>query len=166
MHLDESGRSIVEILGVMAIMGVITVLGISGYQAAVEKNRRDSLDIKLYDLSNQISEAYSGRSFAQYNTYAYFTDELVGQGFDMKDPWGGEIRARYPLVGVDYSNQYVLTLKLNRTTCEYVLSRYKEMVEKGEICATLYPDLSHVEACDNRGCVGDENLVTFRYRLM
>jgi hypothetical protein len=83
----------------------------------------------------------------------------------MTDPFGGEIKARYPVLGVDYSNQFTLLVKLNRSRCEYVIAKYAEMAEKGNVCATLYP-VSEVLVCDNRGCVAEENLVTFRYRLM
>ena len=37
MHLNQSGRSMVEMLGVLAIIGVLSVGAISGYSKAMMK---------------------------------------------------------------------------------------------------------------------------------
>lgn len=36
-HINESGRSMVEMLGVLAIIGVLSVGGIAGYSKAMNK---------------------------------------------------------------------------------------------------------------------------------
>jgi type II secretory pathway pseudopilin PulG len=161
----DSGRSIVEILGVLAIMGVITVIGLAGYSTAMEKSRRDAMDVQIFDIAGRISEMFSGKTFEPTDFHSYFQDELKNLGFNMTDPFGNEIKARYPVLGLDQSNQFTLLLKLDRPKCEYILSKYAGMVEKGDACATQYP-VSQILICDSLGCVAEDNLVTLRYRLM
>lgn len=43
--IDEAGRSMIEMLGVLAIVGVLSVGGIAGYSKAMVKNK----NIKLID---------------------------------------------------------------------------------------------------------------------
>jgi type II secretory pathway pseudopilin PulG len=162
----DNGRSIVEVLGVMAIMGIITVLGIAGYQRAVEKERRERFETQLHNLSSTIAEVYAGRRFPQRNAYVYFTDEVEKLGLNMTDPWGNAIRVRYPVEGVDSSDQFVFAFKMGKQRCEWILSKFENMHKKGELCATLWPTLTSIDICDNRGCIEDDNFVTFKYRVM
>ena len=164
--MKESGRSIVEVLGVIAIVGVITVLGIIGYSSVMEKKRRDAFEVQIHDISIRINEMYMGRRFAPSNSYIYFTDDLLELGFNMIDPWGNDIRARFPVFGADDSDQYALTFRLSRARCEYTVSRYDQKVHEGDVCATIWSQFTNNDICDNRGCVEEENLVVFRYRIM
>ncbi len=44
MYLDnESGRSMVEMLGVLAVMGILSVAGITGFKIAMDKNRANTI---------------------------------------------------------------------------------------------------------------------------
>ena len=166
MNSNENGRSIVEVLGVLAIMGVITVLGISGYTAALEKNRKDKFEIQLHEISSKVAEIYAGKIFPPLTTYIYFTNELEKMGFELIDPWGNEIRVRYPVSGVDSADQFVIATRLEKSRCEWAIAKFEEKRNKGDVCATLWPALTSIDICDNRGCVEAENLVTFRYRIM
>lgn len=49
--IDEAGRSMIEMLGVLAIVGVLSVGGIAGYSKAMAKNK----NIKLIDQINTLS---------------------------------------------------------------------------------------------------------------
>jgi len=53
MKKYESGRSMVEMLGVLAIMGVLSIGGIMGYNYAIDKHRANETikDVTLYALS-------------------------------------------------------------------------------------------------------------------
>ena len=52
---NESGRSMIEMLGVLAIVGVLSVGGISGYSKAMAKQ-------KLNRTSYQISQILTSKS--------------------------------------------------------------------------------------------------------
>ena len=43
MRISESGRSMVEMLGVLAIMGVLTVGGMAGYKTAMRRLRANNV---------------------------------------------------------------------------------------------------------------------------
>ena len=56
MKKSESGRSMVEMLGVLAIIGVLSVGGIAGYSLGMRKHR-----------ANQIADTVSKFAFVSYN---------------------------------------------------------------------------------------------------
>ena len=43
MKQFESGRGMVEMLGVLAVMGIVSVTGVNGYQSAIKKHRANEL---------------------------------------------------------------------------------------------------------------------------
>ena len=43
MKISESGRSMVEMLGVLAIIGILTITGIMGFQWAMTKHETNNL---------------------------------------------------------------------------------------------------------------------------
>ncbi len=54
-NISEKGRSMVEMLGVLAIVGVLTMGGIAGYVFAMEKHRSNTLLSEMNDVNNQIA---------------------------------------------------------------------------------------------------------------
>ena len=43
MYRNESGRSIVELLGILAIMGILTIGGVAIYSSAIDENRANAI---------------------------------------------------------------------------------------------------------------------------
>ncbi|MBQ8250542.1 MAG: hypothetical protein IJY92_01355 [Alphaproteobacteria bacterium] len=74
MKKIESGRSMVEMLGVLAIIGVLSIGGISGYTLSMRRHRANS----VVDLASKLSlTAYDftqKKPFYYGNTGAYFFD--------------------------------------------------------------------------------------------
>ncbi|MBQ6854135.1 MAG: hypothetical protein IJO11_01675, partial [Alphaproteobacteria bacterium] len=58
VKINEIGRSMVEMLGVLAVTGVLSVGGIMGYRFAMDKYRANEtlneLQIRVADLSRQM----------------------------------------------------------------------------------------------------------------
>ncbi len=52
MHLNQSGRSMVEMLGVLAIIGVLSVGAMSGYSKAMMKYKLNKFSEGLNSLLN------------------------------------------------------------------------------------------------------------------
>ena len=52
--IDEAGRSMIEMLGVLAIVGVLSVGGIAGYSKAMAKNKNIKLIYQINTLSMNI----------------------------------------------------------------------------------------------------------------
>ena len=57
MKKQQSGRSMVEMLGVLAIIGVLSIGGIAGYSMSMRKHR-----------ANQVADALSKYGFLIYNS--------------------------------------------------------------------------------------------------
>ena len=69
MKKNESGRSMVEMLGVLAIIGVLSVGGIAGYTMAMNRYRAN----EVVDMANKYAViAYS----------AYMTAKMMNNGSD------------------------------------------------------------------------------------
>lgn len=60
--IEQSGRSMVEMLGVLAIIGVLSVGGISGYSKAMAKYKLTKAQDQLSMLLINIRTAFSGSS--------------------------------------------------------------------------------------------------------
>ena len=73
MKKNESGRSMVEMLGVLAIIGVLSVGGIAGYTMAMNRYRAN----EVVDMANKYAViAYS----------AYMTNKMMNNGTVKGDP--------------------------------------------------------------------------------
>lgn len=64
MRVNESGRSMIEMLGVLAIIGVLSVGGIAGYSKAMNKFKTNKVSDNVSMLVANIKTLY-----AQQNTY-------------------------------------------------------------------------------------------------
>lgn len=65
MKINQSGRSMIEMLGVLAIIGVLSVGGIAGYSKAMAKYRSNKMIEQISMLITNIRTMY-----AQQQTYA------------------------------------------------------------------------------------------------
>lgn len=76
----ESGRSMVEMLGVLAIIGVLSVGGIAGYTMAMNRYK-----------ANQILDAASKLSVVAQTNYASNPDgwdDAIDKAYDEMELWG------------------------------------------------------------------------------
>lgn len=55
LDIGELGRSMVEMLSVLAIIGVLSVGGIAGYSKAMEKHNLNKLKDQLFQIVSNIS---------------------------------------------------------------------------------------------------------------
>ena len=81
---DQSGRSMVEMLGVLAIIGVLSVGGISGYSKAMAKFKltkaQDQITMLLMNIrtASATSPRYAGLSEYTAADYNLAPNEMVG----------------------------------------------------------------------------------------
>ncbi len=73
----SSGRSMIEMLGVLAIIGVLSVGGIAGYSKAMEKIHVNKIVNMISDISATIKTAYISQK-----TYDNFDSGLVNDAWD------------------------------------------------------------------------------------
>jgi len=87
----QSGRSIIEMLGVLAIVGVLSAGGIAGYSMAMQSYKTNALMEKINLIAMQTRKLYKG----DY-TNAKIQDLIdAGKITDASNPFGGDIEVRY-----------------------------------------------------------------------
>ena len=60
-EINQSGRSMIEMLGVLAIIGVLSVGGIAGYSKAMSKYRTNKTIDQITQIINGVRTLYSGQ---------------------------------------------------------------------------------------------------------
>jgi len=104
---NESGRSMVEMLGVLAVIGVLSVGGIYGYKMAMRKN---SLNKHAYFISQmqlaltQIEETTQGAEYMEGETQEALINNkevLKKSGFFPDEYFKSSNAYFYPVSGVD-----------------------------------------------------------------
>ncbi len=101
IHSQESGRSMVEMLGVLAIIGVLSVGGIAGYSQAMSKFKVTKTTDQIQTMVTNIRTLFSTqRTYSGVQTKAtmyatgIFTDEICSDGSTCStptNPFGGTI---------------------------------------------------------------------------
>ena len=96
IHTQESGRSMVEMLGVLAIIGVLSVGGIAGYSQAMAKFKITKTIDQVQTLITNMRTLYSGsRKYTaitakQAYSLGILTDETYADSAGL-NPYGGAI---------------------------------------------------------------------------
>ncbi len=112
---DESGRSMVEMLGVLAIIGVLSVGGIAGYSMAMTKFKVTKTMDQIQMLTTNVRTLFASQRRYQAltgkNAYqlGLFTDEICVGGANCSaanNPFGGDIT-----IGVGDDNGRSFTIK-------------------------------------------------------
>ena len=60
-HYNQSGRSMVEILGVLAVIGVLSIGGIAAYSKAMEKINIDKTIVDISTTTQKIKKLYANQ---------------------------------------------------------------------------------------------------------
>ena len=85
----QSGRSMIEMLGVLAIVGVLSAGGIAGYSMAIESYKTQALIEKVHLISvtarNLCRGNYAGISASMFTEMGKLKEE------DFKNPFGGNL---------------------------------------------------------------------------
>lgn len=74
MRINEQGRSMIEMLGVLAIVGVLSVGGIAGYSKAMNKFKTNKLIDQVNMISTNIRTLYSSQ-----RNYTGLTNKVATQ---------------------------------------------------------------------------------------
>jgi len=84
MRVNEQGRSMIEMLGVLAIVGVLSVGGIAGYSKAMNKFKTNKVIDQINMISTNIRTLYSSqRSYKGLNNeVAIQTGLIPGEMYD------------------------------------------------------------------------------------
>ncbi|MBR4926991.1 MAG: hypothetical protein IKY98_01555 [Alphaproteobacteria bacterium] len=141
-RIAQSGRSMVEMLGVLAVIGVLSIGGIMGYSYGMDKYRANEttnqIMLRAIDLMTQSGNNNETLSFASWineaSQYDFGTPEYTNDGLIVFDVGTNE--------------------KMPKRVCEIVYDAMKDMA--------VQIDINAVRADSNDAC-GDDNEMTFYF---
>ena len=105
-HTNESGRSMIEMLGVLAIIGVLSVGGIAGYSQAMSKFKVSKTTDQIQTMVTNIRTLFAGNrtynglkgtgdgaNYKNAHTLGIFNDEICESAdcASPVNPYGGSI---------------------------------------------------------------------------
>ncbi len=128
MKSSESGRSMIEMLGVLAIVGVLSVGGILGYTKAMSKYRTDKLLNEMAELTLNIrilyftQRDYKDISVANLLKGGFVPHEMIEIANDGTEKiihaFGGNVRVFPSLINGDQKHAFeIYAENLNREAC-------------------------------------------------
>ncbi len=139
---NESGRSMVEMLGVLAIMGVLAIGGIAGYRYAMDKYNANEI---LNEVRKRAVTASQQR--------------ILGRTIDLSE-WSNTIQG-HPVTTVDNYNGdtsfFALTVSgIEKGVCDQVI--------KEKILFAVEEKVGEVVVGEDTRCAEGENAVTFAFK--
>ena len=107
---NQSGRSMIEMLGVLAIIGVLSVGGIAGYSKAMLKFRTnktlDQIAMIVTNIRTLYSQQTSYGGLSHSNAYSMgLTPDEMGTGSSLSDPFGGAVEIAAAATGSGLTGQ-------------------------------------------------------------
>ncbi|MBQ6027642.1 MAG: type II secretion system protein [Alphaproteobacteria bacterium] len=114
----ESGRSMIEMLGVLAIMGVLTVGAIGLISTAMRTQKRNTVNEEVLQMVTGVRQL-----LGEYDDFSHIDNTTIfgAIGMSPKNPYGGTYE-----LAVDPANyrQFVVTINgLSRNDCEYFITK-------------------------------------------
>ena len=99
---NQSGRSMIEMLGVLAIIGVLSVGGIAGYSKAMTKYRINKTIDQITQISQNVRMLYGKQRQKNYGNLSgkilykanLAPKEMFGSGYSMTNAWGGHVTVK------------------------------------------------------------------------
>ncbi len=126
MRVNEQGRSMIEMLGVLAIVGVLSVGGIAGYSKAMAKFKTNKAIDQITMISTNIRTLYSSQKNFEGldNDLAIKTNvipvEMTGSTSVITNQFGGHVRVKTAskIPGKDDKQAYVVAFSgIPSTAC-------------------------------------------------
>lgn len=115
---QESGRSMIEMLGVLAIMGVITVGAIGMISAAMRTQKRNTVNDDVIQMVTGVRQL-----LGEYDDYSHINNATIfgAIGMSNKNPYGGTYE-----LNVDPSNsrQFIVSITgLTESDCQSLVTK-------------------------------------------
>lgn len=158
MKKTESGRSIIEILGVLGIMMVLMAGTLRIYDYADQKSKLFKFEQQINDIAEDVKTLFIGRNwdgFARLSTANSSQAYLMDKEINLRDPFGNDImvlRTKSSKIG----KFYIKVSKVNLKAC-LVLAKRVPSTLKSVNGKTLK---SGMPKCTK----GKKNTLSFYYR--
>jgi len=88
----QSGRSMIEMLGVLAIVGILSAGGIAGYSMAMQSYKTNQLIERMQLIATRTRQLYKGDYTNLNNTNLINSGKLAEK--DLENPFGGVFTVR------------------------------------------------------------------------
>lgn len=115
---QESGRSMVEMLGVLAIMGLITVGAVTMISAAMKSQKRTTVNDEVAQITTGVRQL-----LGEYDDFSNINNSTIwgAIGMSQKTPYGGNYElAVNPL----NPRQFILSINgLSKSDCSYFVTK-------------------------------------------
>lgn len=115
---QESGRSMIEMLGVLAIMGVITVGAIGMISTAMRTQKRNAVNDEVMQMVTGVRQL-----LGEYDDYSHINNATIfgAIGMSNKNPYGGTYEL---MVNPANSRQFIVSITgLAQSDCEYLVAK-------------------------------------------
>ena len=135
MKNNENGRSMIEMLGVLAIIGVLSVGGIAGYSKAMMKYKINKTIEQITLIAGNVRSFFRGnyKDLNNYSTDTYkkiikkaklVPDEMWNNEYNfIEDLWGGEIFILSTAKGKGFSYIFVDGTLMPLEACTEIVSQ-------------------------------------------
>ncbi len=115
---QESGRSMIEMLGVLAIMGIITVAAIGMISTAMRTQKRNTVNEEVLQIVTGVRQL-----LGEYDDFSNINNSTIfgAIGMSANNPYGGNYE-----LAVDPSNtrQFIVSITgLSKSDCEYFVTK-------------------------------------------
>ena len=115
---QESGRSMIEMLGVLAIMGLITVGAIGMISTAMRTQKRNVVNDEVIEMVTSVRQL-----LGEYDDFSNIDSSTIfgAIGISNKNPYGGAYT-----ISVDPSNsrQFIVGISgLSQSDCKYLVTK-------------------------------------------
>ena len=120
---NESGRSMIEMLGVLAIIGVLSVGGIAGYSKAMNKFKTnqvaDNVSMLVANIKTLYAQqkSYDGLTSATAVSMGVVPDELGTDGSSLTNAFNGAVYINSAKGTKDDDSFYIIFNGLSREAC-------------------------------------------------
>lgn len=114
----EYGRSMIEMLGVLAIMGVITVGAIGMISTAMRTQKRSQINDEVIQMVTGVRQL-----LGEYDDYSHINNATIwgAIGVSDKNPYGGTYELA---VNPTNSRQFIVSIHgLSQSDCEYFVTK-------------------------------------------
>ena len=96
VKIPQSGRSMIEMLGVLAITGVLTVGGIAGFQKAMRKHRMNVMRDQIIQVVQSIKNLYASQhNYNDLTTQVAIDAGIIPSDMVIEDVGNGQAKVKH-----------------------------------------------------------------------
>ena len=152
-HVQQKGRSMVEMLGVLAIIAVLSIGGIKGYSLAMSKyNLNKTLEQVVIIFNNLIEHHNNNKDFTLNNTVINSLNILpkeMGTAQNCHHALGGKC---YLMRGETSHKVLIRLHDLSAQNCVEIVTYFQNSVSGITPCASS----SNSGSCENSGFISED----------